>query len=68
MWQHDALPHVAAIARRLGVDIEEWNRNWIEDGRVPGYYRKRDSRDVIAFIPYATAKIRRIIGRGPPTW
>ena len=61
-WQHDALPHVSALSRELGIDFNLSNRNWDEDGREPGLFHKNGERDTVAFIPYGTDRIKREIG------
>ena len=65
-WQNDAKWRVEQIARYLGVDMDLGNRNWQEDGGTPGLFHKRKSRDIIAFAPLKTAKIRRIMGEARP--
>ena len=65
-WQNDAKWRVEQIARYLGIDMALGNRNWYEDGGVPGLFHKKNERDKIAFYPLKTAKIRRVMGDARP--
>ena len=65
-WQNDAKWRVEQIARYLGIDMDLGNREWYEDGGQAGLFLKRKSRDIIAFKPLATQKIRRVMGDARP--
>ena len=65
-WQKDAIPHLSAVARAMGVDFELDNTRWKEDGDQAGRWRKTDSRDTIRFIDPATDRIMREIGNAVP--
>ena len=65
-WQHDALPHISAIARELGVPFELDNIKWEESGHKVGYYNKKGARDTVEFKPSSTLKIRRKMGESRP--
>ena len=65
-WQNDAKWRVEQIARYLGIDMDLGNRRWHEDGGTPGLFLKQKSRDIIAFSPLKTFKIRREMGDPRP--
>ena len=57
-WWNDAIPDIAFIARYLGIPFSPRN-DWSESSYEVGRFNNRGERDLIAFKPLTTIKIKR---------